>query len=64
MNNILKKWGVVLVVALVVVVAIIGYLVNSKESDLEKDNKSITVDGSSEVLLASAEKRKLEYEDM
>lgn len=64
MNNILKKWGAVLVVALVVVVAIIGYLVNSKESDLEKDNKSITVDGSSEVLLASAEKRKLEYEDM
>ena len=63
MNNILKKLGFALVIGVVIVG--VCYLTNIRLSNLEKDDESISVNSSgSEVLLASTEKKKLEYEDM
>lgn len=63
MNNILKRLGFALVIGVVIVG--VCYLTNIRLSNLEKDDESISVNSSgSEVLLASTEKKKLEYEDM
>ena len=63
MNNILKKLGFALVIGVVIVG--VCYLTNIRLSNLEKDDESISVNSSgSEVLLASTEKKKLEYEEI
>ena len=67
MNNILKKLASVLVITIGMIRA--GYLINSKQSNLEKDDENISVNSnsnsnSSEVLLSNKDKEKLKYEDM
>ena len=63
MNNILKKLASVLVITIGMIR--VGYLINSKQSNLEKDDENISVDSnSSEVLLSNKDKEKLKYEDM
>ena len=67
MNNILKKLASVLVITIGMIR--VGYLINSKQSNLEKDDENISVNSnsnsnSSEVLLSNKDKEKLKYEDM
>ena len=63
MNNILKRLWVAVVIA--IGIFIVGYLINGKQSNLEKNNKNVNANSnSSEVLLSSKDKEKLKYKDI